>query len=156
MSKRIYKRSELKKLFNKLNSVCSILNNDFEINCGGCCYVAACIAKELDTLKIPYSLAIFPDRDICCTNNYIRENIISRNNNCIGLGDNVMSHYAIKLSHIGVINRSGFEDYLLIRNIHSKDIFFIYKSGSWNITYNDSNNTKVSEEIAKVFSAINI
>lgn len=42
-----------KKLFTKLNQLCLELDNKYNINCGGCCYVAACIAEQLESFNIP-------------------------------------------------------------------------------------------------------
>lgn len=154
--KRIWKRSELKPLLNKINKVCDELNNTYNINLGGCCYVAACIAEEFDSLNIPYSLAIYPDVEICCPNNYIREHIISRDSNCITLGDDVVCHYALKLSHVGIVNIDDREeeDYILIKNISAKDIMFVYKSGSWNSCYHTKYNKLVKDKLHEIFKIL--
>lgn len=71
-----------KKLFTKLNQLCLELDNKYNINCGGCCYVAACIAEQLESFNIPFEIVHY---DICgchyaikVSDRYIIEVIIKR------------------------------------------------------------------------------
>ena len=46
-----------------LNQLCQLLNDDYNINRGGCCYITYLIAKNLDRLHIPYKLKNIKDMD---------------------------------------------------------------------------------------------
>ena len=43
----------------QLNNLCQKLDILYDINNGGCCYVAYKIAKQLDKLNIKYELVVF-------------------------------------------------------------------------------------------------
>lgn len=45
-----------KELFKQVNKLCCYLDNKYNINCGGCCYVAACIAEQLELKGIPFKV----------------------------------------------------------------------------------------------------
>ena len=45
-----------KELFKQVNKLCYNLDNKYNINCGGCCYVAACIAEQLELKGIPFKV----------------------------------------------------------------------------------------------------
>ena len=42
-------------ILDELNSLCDNLNYKYSINSGGCCFVAFCIATQLEKYGIPYS-----------------------------------------------------------------------------------------------------
>ena len=45
-----------RQLFKQLNSLCKEMNKEFFINHGGCCYVAAVIAENLERCNIPHTI----------------------------------------------------------------------------------------------------
>ena len=45
-----------KRLFKEINKLCIYLQNKYNINNGGCCYVAACIAEQLELYSIPFKI----------------------------------------------------------------------------------------------------
>ena len=45
---------KLKDLYKALNTLCNKLDIEYDINCGGCCYVTYCIAHHLYKHNIPY------------------------------------------------------------------------------------------------------
>ena len=77
-------------LFTALNKLCDEMNYSYDINCGGCCYVAAVLAENLENVNIPFKV-------VCCFS---------------------PTHYWIKVSDRN-INRDGFRnEYLLLLYYH--------------------------------------
>lgn len=115
-----------KKLFTKLNQLCLELDNKYNINCGGCCYVAACIAEQLESFNIPFEIIHY---DIC---------------GC---------HYAIKVSD-RYINRSGYrkKEIYEILYCNSEKMFSIYYNRNWNNTYKKKYNSIVHRKIKELFN----
>lgn len=115
-----------KKLFTKLNQLCLELDNKYDINCGGCCYVTACIAEQLEKFNIPFKI--------------IHYNVWR-------------CHYAIKVSD-RYINRSDYkkEEIYEILDCNSEEMFIKYYNKSWNCTYNKKYNSVVHRKIKKLFN----
>ena len=115
-----------KKLFTKLNQLCLELDNKYNINCGGCCYIAACIAEQLERFDIPFEIVHY---DIC---------------GC---------HYAIKVSD-RYINRSDYKkkEIYEILDYSSEEMFDIYYQGDWNSTYKRKYNSIVHRKIKNLFN----
>lgn len=113
-----------KNLFTKLNQLCLELDNEFMINSGGCCYVAACIIEQLELKKIPYTVI------------------------CYGSGD----HYAVRVSD-RIINRDdcNYHEISYDNYISSKELFFTYYNEDWNLCYDKSNNSSVKTQIKSLF-----
>ena len=115
-----------KKLFTKLNQLCLELDNKYFVNCGGCCYIAACIAEQLEKFDIPFEIVHY---DIC---------------GC---------HYAIKVSD-RYINRSDYKkkEIYEILDYSSKEMFDVYYNGDWNSTYKRKYNSIVRRKIKNLFN----
>ena len=115
-----------KKLFTKLNQLCLELDNKYNINCGGCCYIAACIAEQLERFDIPFEIVHY---DIC---------------GC---------HYAIKVSD-RYINRSDYKkkEIYEILDYSSEEMFDIYYNEDWNSTYKRKYNSIIHRKIKKLFN----
>ena len=115
-----------KKLFTKLNQLCLELDNKYNINCGGCCYIAACIAEQLERFDIPFEIVHY---DIC---------------GC---------HYAIKVSD-RYINRSDYKkkEIYEILDYSSEEMFDVYYNGDWNNTYKRKYNSIVHRKIKNLFN----
>lgn len=115
-----------KKLFTKLNQLCLELDNKYNINSGGCCYVAACIAEQLESFNIPFKIVHY---DIC---------------GC---------HFAIKVSD-RYINRGDYnkKEIYEILDCGSEEIFNIYYNGGWNSIYERKYNSIVHRKIKKLFN----
>jgi hypothetical protein len=115
-----------KELFKQLNQLCNNLNAIYEINCGGCCYVAACLAEQLELANIPFKVIHY--------------------NKC-------HCHYAIKVSD-RYINRDDYRktEITNILEISSKELFGIYYSQDWNHTYKTYNNSEVRRNIKEIFN----
>lgn len=56
--KLIQSRDNLNLLVCKLNKLCRFLNELYDINSGGCCFVATCLARLLDQDKVKYKIGI--------------------------------------------------------------------------------------------------
>ena len=115
-----------KKLFTKLNQLCLELDNKYFVNCGGCCYIAACIAEQLEKFDIPFEIVHY---DIC---------------GC---------HYAIKVSD-RYINRSDYKkkEIYEILDYSSEEMFDVYYNGDWNSTYKRKYNSIVRRKIKNLFN----
>ena len=115
-----------KELFKQLNRLCEDLNYKYNINSGGCCYVAAVLAEQFELHNIPFTVIHY--------NKY----------GC---------HYAIKVSD-RYINRDDYgkgeiSEYL---DWSSSDLFEVYNDGDWNKCYSTRNNLTVRNSIVKIFS----
>ena len=114
-----------KELFKRINALCEELNEKYYINCGGCCFVAYCLAEQLEIYNIPYTI--------------------------IRYGRN--KHYSIKVSD-RYLNRDYYRkeeirDYLTTWN--SKDLLDYYHNNYWNRSYETKYNGCVKKYIKAVF-----
>ena len=114
-----------KSLFKNLNQLCKDLDYKYNINSGGCCFVAAVIAEQLENCNIPFKL--------------IHYELYS-------------CHYAIRVND-RIINRCDckykeiiFDDYL-----SSNEIYDTYYNEDWNHTYNRQWNLIVKTKIKSLF-----
>ena len=113
-------------LFTEINKLCFELDCSYNINCGGCCYVAACLAEQLERVNIPFKIIHY---------------------------DEWSCHYAIKVSD-RYLNRCDYrkKEITEIPNWTSKDLFEYYRRGDWNWKYEPKNNRTVKNSIKSVFS----
>lgn len=110
-----------KELFKSLNSLCEEMNFSYNINCGGCCYVAAVLAEQLENYNIPFKVVV----TYCPT------------------------HYWIKVSDRN-INRDGFKKEGFL-NWSSSDLYKYYYNEDWNNLYNRRWNLIVKTRIRSIF-----
>ena len=54
----ILSNQNLKVLSHQLDKLCKFLDEVYNINCGGCCYVAACLAECLQKDNISYQVVV--------------------------------------------------------------------------------------------------
>jgi hypothetical protein len=115
-----------KELFKQLNRLCEELNYKYNINCGGCCYVAAVLAEQFELHNIPFTIIHY---------------------NLYGC------HYAIKVSD-RYINRSGYRKKEIYEILYcdSEKMFSIYYNRSWNNTYEKKYNSVVHRKIKELFN----
>ena len=114
-------------LFKRINELCLCLDSKYNINRGGCCYVAACISEQLELYNIPFKI-IHYDLWGC--------------------------HYAVKVSD-RYLNRCDYrkkEITEVLEDYTSKDLFKLYCDGSWNDTYNTKHNSTVKRLIEQIFN----
>ena len=113
-----------RKLFKELNKLCEEMSESYDINNGGCCFVAACLAEQLEKYNIPYI--------VCVTY--------------------APTHYCIKVSDT-FINRDEFmfekDDYRT--ELNSEDLYETYYTELWNSCYNRKWNLIVKTRIKSVF-----
>lgn len=131
-------------LIEKLNEVCEILHDKIHINCGGCCYVAYCIAELLERFNIDFSLIIF-DRDFNLNKVYDFYDI-----------KRSMDHYAILLGDSiedDIINGDelDYNNYYQSFKVTSEDILEHYNEGFWNNMYDVINNEFVHDTLESIF-----
>lgn len=147
-------RQKLKDLYKALNTLCNKLDIEYDINCGGCCYVTYCIAHHLYKHNIPYKVTLFyVGEDEEFDPEIAFNNIKNRYKNCCPTGNYTTRHYAIRLPGIGIINKGHTLDYdhKDLEEIYPNDLIFIYKNGSWNDFYDTKYNKMINTEITKVF-----
>ena len=115
-----------KELFKQLNRLCEELNYKYNINCGGCCYVAAVLAEQFELHNIPFTVIHY--------------------NEC-------GCHYAIKVSD-RYINRDDYRKREISEYLDwsSSDLFEVYNEGDWNKCYSTRHNSTVRKSIVKVFN----
>lgn len=126
-----------------LNSICKKLDDKYNINNGGCCYTAYCIAKILEEANLNFYLVAL-DRDY----KFYKESSISDlQRSC--------NHYAIRIKtncNSYTINVSSFS------HVGSKelkasaaDILKHYKQHLWNDMYDTANNSNVQTTLEKTY-----
>lgn len=127
-------------LVNILNKIASTCSNEYDINCGGCCFFAALVARELDELNLKYKLVIYNYGAKEIKKLRARKDIRNRNKRSedrftLFSGN----HYAIMLNGGTIINGDSYEfndcDYTTLSHINHKDIRWIYSVGNWNSLY---------------------
>ena len=113
-----------KELFKKLNNLCEDMNLYYNINCGGCCYVAAVISEQLEIYNIPFKIAVTYSP----------------------------THYAIKVND-RFINRDGFKFLKddIIDYWSSKYLYDLYYRNDWNDYYSKRWNLIVRTRIKSLF-----
>ena len=113
-------------LFTALNKLCNEMDFEYNTGCGGCCFVTACLAENLERNNIPFE-------------------VIRLVSPC---------HYFIKVSD-RYINRCDFYIHNSYKEIldyyDSEDLFNKYYSEDWNPTYNRRWNLIVSTRIKALF-----
>ena len=138
----------------KLNETLKELDQEYDINCGGCCWVSYLLAQLLEQHKIPYSFVIEDDceymEDDCLLDSVFNRNLAE---GCRGLFDETCIHYmvAIKGCLINPMYDTD-EDYChWFPQLDSSDIKWIYDTGSWNHHFNCSCKDLISDKLTKFF-----
>lgn len=125
-------------LTERLNKLCKFLDDEYDINAGGCCYIAYCLARLLSRDKFKFKVIIYED--------YILEDRFSE---VIGS----YWHYAIGIGEY-TINSCDCDDDNFCKNVYTgvkaSEILTHYQNGSWNNCYNSRKNSFIFKTI-KVF-----
>ena len=138
---------KIKKLKTELNSLFTFLDKNYNINWGGCCWRTYCLANNLERLNIPFSLVIYDgDGDA----EEARNNIIERNY-AFPTGSETASHYTLKAKGLGILNKSKGDPFILVKDVDSEDILWIYEEGDWNDCYNSRLNYEIKNLVDTVF-----
>lgn len=135
-----------------LSCLCDNLDKDYNINCGGCCFIAYIISKYLDQFQIEYSLCIVNDYPINKLA-VIKEVRNKQRHFNLVTGDNTCCHYYLRVEGGGSINLGSFEGYYtyVISKINHRNIGWIYWNGLWNSTYDRRNNKFIKKIISSYF-----
>ena len=149
--------NQLIKFVYKLKNLVTFIDNTYNINEGGCCYLSYIIAKQLEKHNIPYLVGItsYGDFDI----SEIKSNINRRSRNGVfNFGDYGCYHISIKIGHLDVnVIEDNTSDVEYI-NLTSKDLHWLYNKGlknsDWNTTYNTDNNQIISKFINVLFQTV--
>lgn len=140
-------KKEKKRLKSELNRLFSLLDKSYNINWGGCCWLTYCIADNFDRLGIPYSLVIYDgEGDADEAYNNIVERYTSFPTGC-----ETASHYTLKVQGMGILNKSKGDPFILVHNVYSEDIRWIYDKGNWNDCYNFRLNEEIKNLVDTVF-----
>ena len=134
----------------KLNNFLRQLDRNYDINAGGCCFVAFCLAAQCKHYGIPYSIVAIGDYNI--SKYTLRYNL--RTNSYGYTNDEVGNHYFLKVN--GEYVNKG--DFLLSRYcvneckcVEPEHILQVYRDGYWNDMYNSENNLRIYKLIKNYF-----
>lgn len=140
-----------------LNKLCKELACKYNINFGGCCYIACEIAKHFDRLGLKYELRIYDNcsKNTEAINNEVRNKHRNNSDTESVVGVYSCSHYFLWLKGAGAINSDSeyFEGWRAysITNVNHTHIQWIYKVSAWNDEYDTKNNPKIKEIINSYF-----
>lgn len=142
--------------FNRLNNLCSFLDISYNVNHGGCCFIAFIISKFLDSYNIKYELYIEEDncaKDLNAINFEVKNNKQNYTNNTSITGAFTCKHYFLNINGYGLINDdcADLDNCYCIRNINHSNIKWIYDNGYWNDKYDICNNDKIIKFIKLLF-----
>lgn len=144
--------TNLRKLVSDLNTLCDRLDEDYNINFGGCCYVAYILMRNFESIGVHPTLVIESDCDEIDGEEFLNC-VHDRVDECNGLGYNTCCHYFVHIPKIGYVNSGNFSRDSLnkFKGLTSKDVQWIYKTGDWNSCYETKNNAMVGRKIKQVF-----
>lgn len=124
----------LKMLASKLDSLCIFLDEIYNINLGGCCFISYCIADLLEKDKIKYVICIVDDY----TEDYLYE------------FNHAVEHVFISIENTFNINFWN-ENYVTYPG-SSKDLIDYYnRIGEWNSIYDCSKNIYIKKLITNFY-----
>lgn len=139
----------------KLKSFIRLLNNElvkldthFDINSGGCCYVAYVIAENFKKHKIPYKVVLFDYEkyDYAYTKLDLRQEFNSQ-------GIETHNHFAIEVDG-NLINPGTFKDCYAYKlsYIKPEGLYNTYIKGDWNYVYSSGNNERIKSYLDMFFT----
>lgn len=143
----------LENLVKDLNALCDRLDQDYNINFGGCCFIAYLMMKHFEKIGLHPTLVIESDCEEIDEDDFL-DCVHTRSGNCQGLKDQTCYHYFVYIPEIDKYVNSGefCEEYLYkFQGLSAKDVHWIYKTGYWNSEYNRKNSSMVGRKIAQVF-----
>ena len=124
----------------RLNKLCKFLDETYDINAGGCCFVTYCIAKLLKQDKFKFKIVIFDNYPVV--------------GKTLADIDGSHFHYSIMLGDYLINSGDCEENFSFIQSVFSKvkvsDILDHYKTNFWNTEYNKQKNSFISKTL-KVF-----
>ena len=139
-------------IFDELNKLLKEFDRKYDINSGGCCFVAFCIAAQLWKRGIPYKLVVLGDQSL--NHRELKMNI-RNNDGYYPTGSETANHYVIQVGeyyiNLGTFNLKYYE-VSKASFIKPQEIYEVYRTGYWNQYYERSNNLKIYREIKKFFN----
>jgi len=136
-----------KKLKTELSRLFTFLDKNYNINWGGCCWLTYCLANNLERLNIPFSLVIYNGEGNA---EEARNNIMERTP-AFPTGCETAFHYTLKAKGLGILNKSKGDPFILVKDVDSEDIRWIYDEGNWNECYNSRLNDEIKNLVETVF-----
>ncbi len=119
----------------KLNNLCRYLNEEYNINYGGCCLVTYIISKLLKKDNFKFKIIVWSDYNLSVKNfSEINE---------------AQFHYAINLGRYNInsgnCSKISYLHRFIFNDVSPSDILKHYKNNNycWNRSYNTSNNNLV-------------
>lgn len=142
-------------LLRKLNNLCTLIDNNNNVNNGGCCWLAYIIASNLEKYNIPYKVAIYADEYTNDEDIYRWKTSIKNRNKTGVFSANKWSCAHIWLVVDGKkINSCDYKSLCTI-SLSSKDLRWLYTKGiehnNWNKDYNTRYNSLVKRYINLLF-----
>ena len=145
--------TNLENLVKDLNILCDRLDQDYNINFGGCCFVAYLMMKHFEKIGLHPILVIDNDCEKIDEDDFL-DCVHTRSGNCQGIKNQTCYHYFVYIPEIDEYVNSGefYEDSLYkFQGLSAKDVHWIYRTGDWNSNYNRKNSPMVGRKIAQVF-----
>lgn len=134
-----------------LNDLCRNLDYIFDINSGGCCYVASVLGHLCERYHLQYRLVIADDCG--CFDDELFKRCIENQDlaTCSGLGDDTCFHYYLQIMD-STVNSMDCEDLdLHYFDVDSDDITWIYVHGRWNHVFDKQYCPIIRKTLVKFF-----
>ena len=142
-------------LCRSINRLCDFLNEEYNINYGGCCFIASLIAEHLDRLKISYNLIVYDyfEKDVDYVQHEILTKVKNKSYRKSVIGNNTCFHYCLFIEGAGEINSGDFNDCIryVIKDVQCSNIRWIYRNGKWNKNYDIYNNKSIKNIVKSFF-----
>lgn len=145
--------TDLKHLVNDLNLLCDRLDRDYNINFGGCCFVAYLMMKHFERIGVHPTLVIENDCEEIDGDEFL-DCVANRTRDCQGIGSQTCYHYFVLIPEVGEYVNAGEpcdESLYKFKGLTAKDVHWLYRTGSWNHEYDRKNSPMVGRRIAQVF-----
>lgn len=138
----------LSELITQLNTTISYYNQQYGLNQGGCAFLTAIIADELESHNIPYQVVAYADQDVD----------MSDLNQVVDNGE--LKHMSIIIddTEVNGVDPSDMRNQKWTRQIYdtltSDDLYLMYDSCDWNGEWEVKRNKQLKSEIIDVFNFI--
>lgn len=147
--------SQLNKFRYKLKQLITFIDDAYDINNGGCCYLSYLLAKQLEKHNIPFLVGI--SWETGCSIDEIKNNISNRSKDGV-FSDSDYGCYHISIQIEGVDINSLYCNDTEYISLASKDLYWLYnkglKNGNWNSAYDINNNKIISKFINILFQTV--
>lgn len=127
-----------KKQLKLLNDFLDDLDDKFNINSGGCCYIAYIIAKRLKKLNITFKIMISDNDSLSKFSTKHNESVY---------------HVFLHIPYIGDINPM-YGDYTKEYNLSLSELLRYYNNSTWNSRYDTNFNKYISNQINNFFKKL--